>query len=411
MSSVFQHSLSNPRVLLAHPGTQHSHLLAQEFEQNGLLGEFWTGFAVSAAFASFWLKSQTLQCLLSKRIIRGVPKAKLRIVPFNELRALASLRMGRDAQWAIHRRNERFQNAVRPSSVQQSNVVVGFDTCSWLLAARCKEAGIPFILEQTTPHPFTKADVFQYLEKNFPEWSTGYVSKPPELIEIELQEHRLADRIVVPSSYTRSSLVEHGVDPSKIRQIPFGVDTRLFQPGGDTSMSGRRPMRFIYAGQINGTKGIPVLLEAWKEIPRGAAELLLVGNASPVARKLISKFHGVSHVAPLPHAELAQLLSRSDVFVFPSFYEGLARVILESMACGLPVIASTASGACDVVQPGENGLLIEAGDVVGLTSAINQLISHPEKLPAMKKSARARAEEFTWARYGGHWQDLIQEVL
>jgi glycosyltransferase involved in cell wall biosynthesis len=411
MTSALHQSLSNPRVLLAHPGTQHSHLLAQEFEQNGLLGEFWTGFALSAEFADTFLRSRTLQSVFSKRIIRGIPRNKLRTVPFNELRALASLRLGVDAQWSIHRRNERFQNAVRRSSLQQSDVVVGFDTCSWLLAARCKRAGIPFILEQTTPHPNTKADVFQYLEKNFPEWSTGYVSKPPELIEIELQEHRLADRIVVPSTYTRRSLVEHGADPSKIRQIPFGVDTRLFHPGGDTSMSGRRPMRFIYAGQITGTKGIPVLLEAWKEIPRGAAELFLVGNASPSARKLISEFNGVTHVAPVPHKELAQLLSGSDVFVFPSFYEGLARVILESMACGLPVIASTASGACDVIQPGENGLLIEAGDVGGLTSAINQLISHPEKLPAMKKSARARAEEFTWARYGEHWQALIEEVL
>ena len=411
MPRVPRHLSSNPRVLVAHPGTQHSHLLARELENSGQLGEFWTGFALSSAFAERWLRSKFLRRLFCRRIIADIPSEKLRIAPFNELRALAAVRMGRDANWTIHRRNERFQNKVKQTSIEQSDVVIGFDTCSWLLASRCKKAGVPFILEQTTPHPVTKIGIFQFLESNYPEWIRAGHSKPPALIEIEMLEHQLADIIVVPSRYAGATLTDNGVDTLKIRRIPFGVNTQLFKPGDPGPATATRPLRFVYAGQISAMKGVPVLLEAWKNIPRGTAELVLVGQAPDVVQNLISDLPGVIHVPPLPQSDLAHLLGQCDVFVFPSFFEGLARVLLEAMACGLPVIASTASGGCDVIEPEKNGLLMEAGDVAGLVEAIRYFIAHPEKLPAMKNSARARAEEFSWSRYGAQWQQLIQELV
>ena len=86
------------------------------------------------------------------------------------------------------------------------------------------------------------------------------------------------------------------------------------------------------------------------------------------------------------------------MFVFPSFFEGLALVLLEAMACGLPAIASAATGGADVLTEA-SGRLLPVGDLDGLVDSLRWFNQNRSGLPAMGRAARKRAEECTWDRY------------
>ena len=134
---------------------------------------------------------------------------------------------------------------------------------------------------------------------------------------------------------------------------------RGWPPTGD-SPPATNALRFIYAGQSSIRKGTPVLLEAWEKAALRNAELLLVGSWQLAADRLKRLPAGVRFVGPVGPEKLRELYRQSDVFVFPSFFEGFGLVILEAMACGLPVISSECSAGPDVLDDA-CGRVVRAG--------------------------------------------------
>ena len=157
-------------------------------------------------------------------------------------------------------------------------------------------------------------------------------------------------------------------------------------------------LRFIYAGQISLRKGIPLLLQAWEKAALQSAELQLVGSSNLSDRKRASLPRGVTHVSALSPEALRDQYRRADVFVLPSFFEGLALVLLEAMACGLPAIASAATGAADLLTEA-SGRLLPVGDLDTLVESLRWFNKNRAQIPAMGRAARKAAEECTWDRY------------
>ncbi len=102
----------------------------------------------------------------------------------------------------------------------------------------------------------------------------------------------------------------------------------------------------------------------------------------------------------LPPHEVAKVYQESNLFVFPSVSEGLAEVVLEAMATGLPVVTTDTSGANDCLQHEKEGLIVPARDVDAMADAILWCYQHPDESRAMGRAARARIEnEFTIDHY------------
>jgi glycosyltransferase involved in cell wall biosynthesis len=126
------------------------------------------------------------------------------------------------------------------------------------------------------------------------------------------------------------------------------------------------------------------------------AELKLVGSWSLAKGKALPR--NVTWIAPCSSEALRDLYWQSDVLVFPSFSDGFGLVLLEAMACGLPVIASEKSVGPEIVTPG-CGFLTPPGDLERLVELLRWFNSHRDKLPAMRREARSQAERCTWINY------------
>lgn len=406
-------SATKRRILVAHPGTQYSFHLARQLERRGLLLRFWTGFAIAGAGWSFRLIDllpRALRKEIAARVVVGVPASKLRTLPGLEWSSRGSLRRA-DQEAKFFERNRRFQEAIPATEIALADVVVGFDTSSWQLARRAKEMGKIFILDQSIGHPVAKERVYSSLREKFPAWSSSLPRKQDAHVAMEQVEHDLADLIVVPSRFVRLTLIEEGVSPAKIRVIPFGTDLELFQlPEPSRKLTQQGAVRVLYAGTFTARKGLPVLLAAWARLGHSTAELWLTGSGSIPASVLRTLPASVKVLGQRSREELSSLMNQADVFVFPSYFEGLAQVQLEALATGLPVISTYESGAEEVIVPGENGLLVRAGDESGLTRALQRLVGERALRLEMRRAAERSRSSLSWTFYGDRWERLLLEM-
>ena len=398
-------------VLLAHPGTQHSARLAAELYRRGLLGLFHTGFAVpegglldrmSAALPPSWKRR------LANRSLTGVPARAVRLHPWAEGAATIARKAGRPSQCVYHARNRYFQQRIPARDIASCAATIGFDTSGWILAERCRNAAKPFVLDQSTGHPDSKLRIFDRLRERYPAWSGDAEVRLPQVRDAEQVEHTLATRIVAASTFARQTLIDNGVAESKIRVNPYGVDASRFVP---QQRRAGTPLRFCFVGAMSVRKGLAQLLDVWRAIAARDAELWLVGPAADGGvERFIRGHERVVYKGAVPQRELPAIFGQCDVFVFPSFFDGFGLVILEAMACGLPVIATTSSGGPDVIRDGENGWLVPPGDDAALVAAIGRCLANPEQARAMGAHARSTAETFTWQKYGERWDDILREV-
>lgn len=400
------------KALLAHPGTQYSFRLAEQLEERGCLGRFWTGIAYrpdSTVGRCIKLMPSSVQRKLVNRQLAGVKKDHLRTRPLTEWRALRRLRAAQEQQRVMFERNATFQRHIPDREIDASTVVIGFDTSSWLLAQRSVRLGRSFILDRSIAHPLTFQQLLPDLHLKFPEWAEDLPVRLPELLRAEDIEHGYATRIVVPCFFARRTLIENGIAADRIVVIPFGVDLRTFHPSFRPVTS--RPLRFVFLGLLGARKGLPLLLDVWSSLCPDTAELWLVGPASDRIARLIPAAKGLRIIGKLPHRELPELLRQCDVLVFPSYFEGFGLVLLEALATGLPIISTGATAAPDLITNGVEGYIVPVGDAEALRDAMQRFISSPADLEKMSRAARETAEHYSWDAYGDRWTNLLQQVV
>jgi glycosyltransferase involved in cell wall biosynthesis len=110
-------------------------------------------------------------------------------------------------------------------------------------------------------------------------------------------------------------------------------------------------------------------------------------------------------------ADVGDWLAACDAFLYPSRHEGLGSTLLDAMAVGLPVIATRVGGIPEIVRPGENGFLLEEGDVAGLAAAVLELASDADLRRRIAVANRRRAQEFSAEAMTGRYVSLYRDIL
>ena len=217
---------------------------------------------------------------------------------------------------------------------------------------------------------------------------------------------------VVANSEGLKKMAE-AIDPFPVIVIPNGIDTDLFRPAQTAqSTPTRDSLRMLFVGRFQEQKNLEFLLHQLVRRRPGTFELHLVGDGplAPRLRALADRL-GLSTAIIwhgwLRRADLLAIYQSADCLVNPSLYEGLSNVVLEAMACGLPVIASNVPGNDALVLHGETGFLFDLNDPAGLASAMMQLQNAETRL-RMGQSARARALQFfSWKTVALQYMELF----
>jgi glycosyltransferase involved in cell wall biosynthesis len=263
--------------------------------------------------------------------------------------------------------------------------------------------GRPGALFQLHPHPLSVRRILERELVDHPDCASSLekeweLSLPEEDFDHLVAEPRMADRFLVASSFTRSTLIENGTPPEAIHVIPYGVDLDRFQPGRHSQRTSR-PLRLLFVGAINQRKGIKYLLEAMRMMGSAPVELKVCGR---VVDDLALFTPFASQVEVRPSVSLSELLEayrQADLFVLPSVAEGFGQVLLEALASGLPILSTTHTAAPDLVEEGREGFIVEPRRPDLLASRIEWAINHRRQLAEMRIAARRQAELFTWERF------------
>lgn len=244
--------------------------------------------------------------------------------------------------------------------------------------------------------------------------------------------HDLLARVQVTNSSMRDLLISGGIDPAKVFMIPIGVNVAYFPMQTDASRAAARrriglPPNAVVVGsfQKDGVgwgaglepkliKGPDLLVEVLRGLKVFFPDLfvLLSGPARGFVRSGLEKA-GIEyrHLYLRNYPEIAALYQALDLYLVTSREEGGPKAILEAMCSGVPLVTTRVGQASDLVRNGENGWVVDTGDVDALLSAARTALSSRGQLATLLVQARGTAERNSYEEQDGLWRDFFRDFV
>ncbi|MDE2704437.1 MAG: glycosyltransferase, partial [Gemmatimonadota bacterium] len=302
-----------------------------------------------------------------------------------------------------------------------------FFTQQWRfhLKALCNAvAGVPDIIHAHCAYPDGRAAVEYGSQTGRPVVITVHGSDIKILPKLKSQWRQLivealtqAAAVIVVSQELRREVMQLGVPADKVRYIPNGVDCRLFSVAGSHQLDEEK-WHLLYVGRFVEAKGLRVLLAALAKVRSQGRDVSLTligghpatGTADPFLPQVndLNLSEHVSFEDAVPWEELPSYMAAADLFVLPSFSEGLTTSLIEAMACGLPVVATRCGGPEEVVNE-EIGRLVAVGDAEDLAAGILAVLDEYGRYD--RAAIRQQAEErYDYRRVAARIYALYEEV-
>ena len=245
-------------------------------------------------------------------------------------------------------------------------------------------------LKQEQIHLWNKKNIFRYKE------------------EIDLTQY-----FIVASQMSKRSIIYTTKCDDNIYIIPYGVTNKLFQSSVIQKEKHVPPLKLIYVGLICYRKGLHHLLPLVSQTFKDSVELTLVGyyKHDSYLYKTYKDYPNIKFAGPVNHEELYKYYQEADVFVFPTLGEGYGLVILEALSSGIPCIVSNLAGGDDAIEDGKNGFVFEGGNDIDLANKIQWFIDHSDEINKMSTYCRNTAQQYTWEKYAQNLYSVIRKII
>jgi len=274
-----------------------------------------------------------------------------------------------------------------------------------------KGLGYKVLLYGGAPHPIYLMEQIQLEHDTFDlKGAKEYRSRAWDMARFAAHVEQ-ADYLLTPSEFAKETYVQQGFPRERIFVAPLGVDVQRFRA---TPPPTEGPFICLFVAHVAGStgmvKGLPYLLQAWSELNLKNARLLVCGKMGQEAQQVIQRYAGklpdVEFTGPV--SNVVEYYRKASIFVLPTLAEGLAKVVLEAMASGRPVI--TTPVLKPVVREGSDGFYISPRDVAALKDRILHFYQHREEVSRMGANASERAQQFTWEPFSQRIADIVEKV-
>ena len=229
---------------------------------------------------------------------------------------------------------------------------------------------------------------------------------------------KLIDKVVSITPWENEILQKY-TNKEKITVIPNGADPILYKkitPNNFKKKYNIKGKVILFLGRLNPTKGPEVLAKAGKEILKERKDLNFIfvgpdeGKAEEV-KEIIKDEKSMQYIGPLSGKEkIAEAYQSADVFVMPSYREGMPLTLIESFASGLPVVASPVNGIPYEMEENVNGFFVNYGDIKNLKEKILKVIDNPKLAKKFSKNNKEKSKNYTWGLINERYLEVYRDA-
>jgi glycosyltransferase involved in cell wall biosynthesis len=218
---------------------------------------------------------------------------------------------------------------------------------------------------------------------------------------------RHAAHVITPSSYLRELVVDWGVPPEGVTVLPNPAPAvPELRPREELRAEfGFEGPTLVFAGRLTAQKSLHVGIEA----ARGAGIPLAIAGDGP-DRAALERLGHARFLGPLPRGRVLELFRAGHAALLSSSWENFPHSVVEALAVGTPVIATRTGGVAEVVVDGENGLLVEPGDLDGLTAAIERFFGDEALAGRLRANAAGSVADYSAERIFGRLEEILVQA-
>ncbi len=390
------------KVLVTHPGRQHSHQAAVALARARFLSGYWSG--VPSTAEQFARVPRALRGTVKNyspiaippelgRWAPGIPARRRigdRLLPralagWNDFAACRAF-----DRWVANRLDQADAGAVLACEISAATTF-----------ARAQSRGLRTLLDAPSFHHATQDRLTGVQES---------LRLHARIARVKDAEIALADHILTVSPLARESYLAAGVPEDRVHSLELGADLELFRPP-TVPPSGKEAV-FLFCGAMLHRKGFDVLIAAFRALGEAPVRLRIAGPPGDASDALREGTNArIEILGALPQERLAQSMREADCLVLPSRHDSYGMVVAEALACGLPAIVSETVGAKSLVRPGETGWIVPTADLAALTTRLQWCAEHLDTLRGMRDACRRVAEGATWKAYHARFVGLLERLL
>jgi len=419
-------------IILSHPtGNENVRQAGLAFAEANLLEEFFTTINWNPPSVFDRLLPARMRETFRRRSFPQMVRARTISLPFRETARLLSgvLRL---PLFSEHERGFLSIDAVSvaldcavAAAVRNSGtckLVYSYEDCALATFGAAERRGIPRMYDLPIGYWRVAQRIFAEECERKPEWAstlTGARDSDEKLARKD-EELRLATRVIVASSFTKSTLAEAtqrrsgrrlAVESSDLRPVTVIYYGAPVAATNEIAKS-KNKLKVLFVGALGQRKGLSYGLRAVELIGGKNCELTLLGRkVAKGCRPLDQATQTHRWLPSLPHAQVLREMRQHDVLIFPSLFEGFGLAITEAMSQGIPVITTAHTAGPDIIDDGVDGFIVPIRSAEAIAEKLEVLARDRERLRAMKISAREKAQKYPWENYRRALLTLAREVM
>ncbi|MDA8626065.1 glycosyltransferase family 4 protein [Flavobacteriaceae bacterium] len=401
------------KIALIHSGVQHLLQTTLALQKAQMLNKVYTSFVFKSRIKRIF-SSGKINKILNLRDFSLVDNKLIHLTPkYEVIELILKLVLGKNnftTNILPTKRDIKFSKKISKKISNDVDGILAFPNNA--LETFEKFPDLLKVIEQPIGHKKIANELFKEEVKLNPIYadSISFFNENSASIDRINKELDLCDMVFAPSNFVKSTLIQAGVEKSKIKLNPYGsfVETSSVQDIQFNDKS--RVLKILFVGQLTQRKGISYLFDALRICKEDIKiEFTMVGEIFGKGlwyddvSKLISR-----HIKSIPRNELQKLMLESDIFILPSLFEGSALVVYEALASGCVCIVSENTGA-DSVKDFYNGFVVPIRDSEIIAQKILFLNEQRETLHKMKLNALLSANSFSWNKYGDRLVNFLDE--